>query len=1617
MAHLDRVRCVLFNGTCYAVEDVTASLKKAMRGNITCLSGCCDVSYVTGYDRKSDGVQVCSHFRRKCITPCRSIQLYGKGGESKAHYNAKHHIAKNENIRFRCKCCHPYCNKMIYRDIDGEGKTEVYQNTYSMDVMFQTEEKNTVVEVYHTHETVGAKRQWLDDNFVWYEVGAVPFKYGSTSVYNIKYSNTGMFCDGDTCRAGEAAQKEAKTTEEERRQRDYEQWIVSYCKEEVREQWELCKLCMEHFVQSIQDNASKMDEIWLSGLRMSIEGWKNYTVNSTLEPSCICVFQQLWRKVYDYESRYCKKYPDRIDITEHQRMRFLLRKYLHIDQEEARERERQEAERLYQLRIVEKKRAEEKRLMEIEMRKAAEAAAKAERLKERARYEAEQKASNRLVRFQHLDTLYKQGKIYMFGRALDGRSVAVVQEYCPSIIVDTALHKFREMIIGYLCAQVYGSDTGYQRPSIEYLQKRLEGDESPRCELIQGQDLCRYDETRCHTFYKYTFPNTRMYYAARTLLERPSWVAVDNDNDVTMKRFKYNNVGKYNTQVNSGMQYMIERELMSSGVFEFEASPIVTKETTCQLEFHLKEDCVVRPADTKEQAPLHILSYDLECDLRTVNGKLVFPEAEIDPIITIGVVHSSGKAVFCLHETNPIEGVDVYYFPTEKEMLCAFNAFVLEYDPDFIIGHNVNRFDNVYYEKRCIHHSIKMSWSRMMGHACQVKKIVTKSNQKGTREVFRLDLPGRVVLDSYEKFREDHNLRSYKLNELGKHFLKQEKYDMPYAQIPIKFKSVEGRTEIADYCVQDSHLVYELVKSQCKILNTIGLANVTGVTAKDILQRGQGIRTISLMIRYCLRNDPVIFVPKGQNSEHEFKGAVVLPPLRGKYDDAVVCVDFASLYPSIMQAMNMCYSTLVTRPTINRMQWTEDEQVRTVPDYEMGDRLKIIFNPENVSFVTTDVREGILPKILNDVLNERRAVKKEMKAHYGTPYYGVLNGRQLALKVTANSVYGFTGAQKGYLPEPRIASSVTKYGRGLTLRTMDMVDNNPDWKGSKVIYGDSVTYDTPLLVRVRGVLMTCTIAEVAERDGATWEQYGDKERAPLEGVEVWSDKKDTFGWTKVHYVIRHKTEKQIYRVVTTYGYVDVTEDHSLLSATGEEIKPDDLHTDGVVHDIKLMVSRFPVEPESTIAYNYQTGYDIGSSLFHGGEGLFSMDKQRSVPKEMLTAPIAAVHGLLQGVFDTTDWCTDTRWKELMLGIAYCAQRAGWEFVTRPAPYDRGSHGLYRFTLRVPNHTNMTSGKQPKLDGKVLHVYPIGKSKKPVYDLTTESHHFAVGPGHMIVHNTDSCFIHLSREICDGEDSKALVEKAHEVGEVMANEITKQFLQPVLMEYENAFEPPFYLLKKKRYMGKRVLPGRDPKVYIKGCECIRRDFAPIVVETQREMIDLLLDNKVDDAIQLVQKTYTDLYAGRTPLKKLILCKKLAQLPEEYKSRMPHVELAKRLQKERPEIAPVAGDRVEYVIRTGREQLFERAIAPDEVDKHTVDYAYYAEKQLKEPLARIMDLVCDVNQLFPHVAMTAAVNKNQLKRLGIVATKRAPKRRKITKLDIAMAKTLADKDIRKFFTIKK
>ena len=234
-----------------------------------------------------------------------------------------------------------------------------------------------------------------------------------------------------------------------------------------------------------------------------------------------------------------------------------------------------------------------------------------------------------------------------------------------------------------------------------------------------------------------------------------------------------------------------------------------------------------------------------------------------------------------------------------------------------------------------------------------------------------------------------------------------------------------------------------------------------------------------------------------------------------------------------------------------------------------------------------------------------------------------------------------------------------------------------------------------------------------------------------------------------------------------------------------------------------------------------------------------------------------------------------------------------------------------------------------------------------------------------------------------------------------------------MEYESAFKPPFLLLKKKRYIGNLCLPGQKPKPYIKGCECVRRDFAPIVVKTQRKMISLLLEDNVSGAIQLVQDTFDKLFAGQISLDDLTLSKKLTQLPENYRSKMAHVELAKRLKRDRPDKAPVAGDRVEYVIRAGFEELYMRAILPDEVDKYVIDYNYYANKQLRKPLERIMELVTDTN-IFHERRVTAPLTNvgiiRFLKRKHTIGTKKITTK-PIVQTSIKKAKIV---DIRKFFS---
>jgi len=61
-------------------------------------------------------------------------------------------------------------------------------------------------------------------------------------------------------------------------------------------------------------------------------------------------------------------------------------------------------------------------------------------------------------------------------------------------------------------------------------------------------------------------------------------------------------------------------------------------------------------------------------------------------------------------------------------------------------------------------------------------------------------------------------------------------------------------------------------------------------------------------------------------------------------------------------------------------------------------------------FVKPHIRQGVITDILKELLEARNSVLNQLNKEMDLTHRSVLEGRQLALKILANSIYGFTGA-------------------------------------------------------------------------------------------------------------------------------------------------------------------------------------------------------------------------------------------------------------------------------------------------------------------------------------------------------------------------------------------------------------------------------------------------------------------------------------------------------------------------------------------------------------------------------------------------------------------------------
>jgi DNA polymerase elongation subunit (family B) len=780
--------------------------------------------------------------------------------------------------------------------------------------------------------------------------------------------------------------------------------------------------------------------------------------------------------------------------------------------------------------------------------------------------------------------------------------------------------------------------------------------------------------------------------------------------------------------------------------------------------------------------------------------------------------------------------------------------------------------------------------------------------------------------------------------------------------------SDEDRALIGKYCLQDCALCIHLIMKLQMVANNFGMANVCWVPLSYIFQRGQGIKVFSLVSKQSLEDGfviPVVRKPKTETEEDDedsYEGAIVLDPEPGIYvDDPISVLDYASLYPSSMISENISHDSIV-----------RDAKYDNLPGFTYVDITYDIFEGKadkkrKVGEQTCryaqfpDSQKGIIPRILQTLLVQRKLTRKKMeevvlilmdgskvqglikedsadayliqaatgpqqvlKANvvskteaYDDFQKAVLDGLQIAYKVTANSVYGQMGAKTSPLYMKELAASTTATGRKMIMLAKNFLETNFQ---ARVVYGDSVAADTPTTLRINGNVRVHAMEDIAGMYGnGRWvpcveEGRQTKEACELTGVEVWSDK----GWTRVHRIIRHTlaSHKKMCRVVSDAGVVDVTDDHSLLLNNGTPLSVNDMKSH---QEYPLMICALPRVKEWD---NHNKKY-------------------------------------LKDTFDNYK-CTDAVEAQKM-----CLFIRSFRTWAKIVAHEDGT-----YTVQAVPY---------KPDDTVTKVLEFNDYDGFVYDLTTDNHHFQAGVGQLIVHNTDSIFaIFPNQELrvnnhtgememvkIKGKEAVATsIKLACEASDALkASGLLKK---PHDLEYEKTFYP-FIILSKKRYVGNLYeFDANKYKQKSMGIALKRRDNANIVKQVYGGILNIILDeNNVQKSIDFLNTSLQQLISGQYPLDQLVITK---TLKGSYKNpqQIAHKVLADRMKERDPGSAPQVNDRIPFVyiredqvkhVAKGHKMLQgDRIETPTYIidNNLTADYKFYITNQIMKPVVQLYAL---------------------------------------------------------------
>ncbi|KAF7731899.1 DNA polymerase alpha catalytic subunit, partial [Apophysomyces ossiformis] len=545
----------------------------------------------------------------------------------------------------------------------------------------------------------------------------------------------------------------------------------------------------------------------------------------------------------------------------------------------------------------------------------------------------------------------------------------------------------------------------------------------------------------------------------------------------------------FGTNISPLEQFIIKRRIMGPCWLEIkEVKMNKIQETWCKLEYQVENPKACNPMRDRDGnmitkgPPLVIMSLRLKtvANVQKNTNEIVAAsvivmnqvhvdgasETEQEPETSFTVVRPWGKEFYpddfdlFVGREDHVNHFQIVPQRNENALLNYLIARIHLCDPDIIVGHNFTDFDLDILLHRLKEHNVP--------HWHKVGRIKFKDwpklqsgpgGMQNTSSQEKRALAGRIICDTYLASRDLVRAKSYQLADLARSELGILHEDVKLANVPQIYENSKSLVEFLNRLAFEAFLAMSIMNKLQILPLTKELTNLAGNLWSRSMNGSRSDRNEFLLLHsfhegkfilpdkeYRMDSQPAILKTSNtgdQDSESDtsrkivteaqssttYSGGLVLEPKRGLYGEYVLLLDFNSLYPSIIQEFNICFTT------VNYCEQENNENENSVP-----------------LVPGKSVPTGVLPKLVKMFVDQRRKVKQRLlDPSLSNTERLQCEIKQQALKLTANSMYGCLGAAHSRFYAKSLAKLITSEGRRILQDTVDLAQD----LGLNVIYGDT----------------------------------------------------------------------------------------------------------------------------------------------------------------------------------------------------------------------------------------------------------------------------------------------------------------------------------------------------------------------------------------------------------------------------------------------------------------------------------------------------------------------------------------------------------------------------------